>query len=69
MLNVQALKEARASKTDAIRGIINKATSENRDLTDIEQGAFDTGMLVAAIVMAMYSLTSCSEAGRRRWAV
>ena len=38
-----SLKEARAAKTDAIRAIIAKATSENRDLSDQEQSAFDTG--------------------------
>jgi HK97 family phage major capsid protein len=43
MLNIASLKEARASKTDAIRAIIAKAENEKRDLTELELGAFDTG--------------------------
>jgi hypothetical protein len=43
MQTLPSLKEARAAKADAIRVIIAKATSENRDLTDVEQGAFDAG--------------------------
>jgi HK97 family phage major capsid protein len=43
MLSLPSLKEARASKADAIRAIVAKATTENRDLTDTEQGAFDAG--------------------------
>jgi HK97 family phage major capsid protein len=43
MLNLPSLREARAAKADAIRAIINKATLENRDLTDTEQSAFDAG--------------------------
>jgi HK97 family phage major capsid protein len=43
MLQLAELKERRAARTDAIRAIVNKATSEKRDLTDQEQAAFDTG--------------------------
>ena len=37
------LREQRGLKVDAIRAIHAKAASENRDLTDAEQSAFDTG--------------------------
>ncbi len=43
MMNIVSLKEARAAKTDAIRAIVAKAETEKRDLTDIEQSAFDSG--------------------------
>lgn len=43
MKPLAALKEDRAAKTDAIRAIVAKATSENRDLTEAEQSAFDAG--------------------------
>jgi HK97 family phage major capsid protein len=41
-MNLPALKEQRAAKTDALRNIIDKAANENRDLNDSEQKAFDT---------------------------
>lgn len=37
------LREQRGLKVDAIRAIHAKAATENRDLTDTEQSAFDTG--------------------------
>lgn len=37
------LREQRGLKVDAIRAIHAKAATENRDLTDTEQAAFDTG--------------------------
>lgn len=43
MRTLIALKEQRAAKTDALRAIVAKATAENRDLNDGEQGAFDAG--------------------------
>jgi len=43
MRSLIALREQRGLKTDALRAIHSKAASENRDLTDAEQGAFDTG--------------------------
>jgi HK97 family phage major capsid protein len=43
MLNLLSLKEARSAKADCIRAIVAKATTEKRDLTDVEQSAFDTG--------------------------
>lgn len=43
MRNAQAIREQRASKVDAIKAIHAKATSENRDLNDAEQSAFDAG--------------------------
>ena len=41
MRTLISLKEQRATKTDALRAIVAKATAENRDLNDAEQGAFD----------------------------
>lgn len=43
MRNLASLKETRASKADAIRAIVAKATTENRDLNDAEQTAFEAG--------------------------
>src|SRR5215203_3510240 len=43
MTTLASLKEARAAKTDAIRAIVHKATSESRDITDDEQRMFDSG--------------------------
>lgn len=43
MLSITGLKEARAAKTDALKAIVAKATAEHRDLTNIEQDAFDAG--------------------------
>lgn len=42
MLQIQSLKELRATKADAVRSLIEKATTEKRDLSDQEQAAFDT---------------------------
>jgi HK97 family phage major capsid protein len=42
-MNLPALKEQRAAKTDALRAIVAKAANENRDLTEQEQTAFDAG--------------------------
>ena len=36
-MNIASLKEARAAKTDAIRAIIAKATTEKRDLSEQER--------------------------------
>ena len=41
-MNVQSIKEARAAKTDAVRALVAKATTEKRDLSGEEQAAFDT---------------------------
>jgi HK97 family phage major capsid protein len=43
MLSLPSLKEARAQKSDAIRAIVAKATTENRDLSEQEQSAFEAG--------------------------
>jgi HK97 family phage major capsid protein len=42
-MTLASLREARASQVDAIRAVVSKAASENRDLSDQEQAAFDTG--------------------------
>jgi HK97 family phage major capsid protein len=43
MLRLPELKEARATRTDALRAMIAKAETEKRDLTDAEQAAFNAG--------------------------
>jgi len=43
MMNLSALREQRSAKADTIRAIVAKATAENRDLSEHEQSAFDTG--------------------------
>ena len=42
-MNLPALKEQRGAKVDALKAILAKAESEKRDLSDNEQGAFNTG--------------------------
>jgi HK97 family phage major capsid protein len=42
-MTIAALKETRATKVDALRAIVAKATTEARDLSEEEQAAFDTG--------------------------
>jgi hypothetical protein len=42
-MHLPALKESRASKVDALRGIVAAAEKERRDMTEAEQAAFDTG--------------------------
>lgn len=42
-MTIAALREARAGKLDALKGILAKAESEKRDLNDQEQSAFDAG--------------------------
>jgi HK97 family phage major capsid protein len=42
-MTIAALKETRATKTDALRAIVAKATTEARDLSEQEQAAFDAG--------------------------
>lgn len=43
MKTVAALREQRASKLDACKAITDKASTENRDLNDQEQSAFEAG--------------------------
>lgn len=60
------LKEQRASKTDALRAIVNKATTEKRDLTDDEQTAFDAGRTdVERIEREIRNAEFLAEAERR----
>jgi HK97 family phage major capsid protein len=42
-MNLQALREQRATKVDALKGIVSKAENEKRDLDNGEQTAFDSG--------------------------
>jgi HK97 family phage major capsid protein len=42
-MHLPALRESRASKIDALRGIVTAAEKEKRDMTEAEQAAFDTG--------------------------
>jgi HK97 family phage major capsid protein len=43
MLSLPELKERRAARADAMRAILDKASSEKREVTDAEQSAFDAG--------------------------
>jgi HK97 family phage major capsid protein len=43
MLRLPELREARSAVIDTIRRIVDKAENEKRELTDVEQSAFDAG--------------------------
>lgn len=66
MRNIAALKEQRATKTDALRAIVTKAEAENRNLTDAEQSAFDAGRAeVEKIERDLRNAEFLAEAERR----
>jgi HK97 family phage major capsid protein len=66
MLNIVSLKEARAAKTDAMRAMVDKATSEKRGLTDAEQAAFDAGKSeIAKIERDLRNAEFLADAERR----
>ncbi|MBX9706813.1 MAG: phage major capsid protein [Caulobacteraceae bacterium] len=67
MTTLTALREKRASKTDALRAIQARAQTENRDaLTDAEQSAFDSGKAeIEALDRQIRNAEFLAEAERR----
>jgi HK97 family phage major capsid protein len=65
-MNLPALREARAAKVDALKSLVANAEGAKRDLSDLEQDAFDTGKKqIEALDRDIQNAEFLAEAERR----